>query len=85
MNEQNIEKKPLVDYPCSWLYKLIGKDEKLIGNAVKEIVEEKYTLSKSKNTKKYVSFNLEVKVISEEHRNNYYKKFNEHTSIKMVL
>ena len=30
--------KPRIDYPCRWVYKLIGRDMALLRNAVEEVL-----------------------------------------------
>lgn len=83
-----IDNKAEIDYPCLWLYKLIGLREEEIIKAVEEIMPRSgYTLSSSKSSRtgKYLSFNLEVMVHSEEARNFYYASLKQHAAITMVL
>lgn len=85
---KHIDEKLVVDYPCRWLYKLICTDEKALLSAIKEILadsEHRVLPSKKSRTGKYVSFNLEVMVHSEESRNFFFHALREHPAIKMVL
>lgn len=83
-----IKQKIEIDYPCLWLYKIIGCGEDEIKAAVREIMgEAEHSLqhSNTSRTGKYISFNLEVTVPSEEARNFFFAALREHPSIKMVL
>ena len=77
-----------LEYPCQWVYKIIGKCEDCVKKAVDEIYgEKKYTISVSNNSRngKYCSFNLELTVKSEEERNTIYTKLKNNVDIVMVL
>ena len=77
-----------LNYPCNWIYKVIGYDEKEIKKAVKEVVErDEYTLKISNTSKKgkFQSFTLEVLVHNEDDRKTLYDLLTAHAKIKMVL
>ena len=77
-----------LNYPCNWVYKVIGLNEEEISIAVKEVVERtEYTLKKSHVSKKgkFISFNLEVLVHNEDDRKMIYDMLCAHEKIKMVL
>ncbi len=77
-----------ITYPCCWLYKLIAMNDDALKSAVKEIITDSdYSLlqSKSSRTGKYLSYNLEIEVHSEEVRNFFFSSLKQHPSIKMVL
>ncbi len=80
--------KPEISYPCEWHYTLIGREKTLIQEAVTEIINESphsLSFSKTSRTGKYISFNLEVFVGSEEIRDYYFRKLQSHSAIRMVL
>lgn len=88
MNSNIHEDKPVIEYPCRWLYKIIGSEAREIEVAVQQIMgetEHTLDLSHTSRTGKYVSFNLEVTVASEEARNFYFAALRHHASITMVL
>jgi putative lipoic acid-binding regulatory protein len=85
---KHIDQKLEISYPCVWLYKIIGTEKDALISAVKEIFadsEHTLTFSKSSSKGKYISFNLEVTVHSEEARNFFFTVLRQHSSIKMVL
>lgn len=80
--------KVQIDYPCQWLYKVIGFDQEKLHQALLEIVSEDscdISLSNSSRTGKYHCLNLEVTVQSEEERNSIYMALKAHPQVKMVL
>ncbi|MBI4793540.1 MAG: DUF493 domain-containing protein [Deltaproteobacteria bacterium] len=83
-----IDQKVAVSYPCQWLYKIIGTEQDALVMAVNGIfagTDHTLTFSNSSRTGKYVSFNLEVMVHSEEARNFFFAALREHSAVKMVL
>ena len=81
-------KKLELDYPCSWIYKVIVKNENDIYTAVKEIIKEReYSLKISNISKKnnFKSFTLELIVIDEYDRKILYETLCSDDRIKMVL
>ncbi len=77
-----------LNYPCNWIYKVIGSNETEIQIAVKEIVEQReYTLKHSHISKKgkFLSFTLELLVHNEDDRKMLYEMLCAHKDIKMVL
>lgn len=85
----NINNKKLeLDYPCPWLYKVIGIDEALIRAAVACIAGEmEYTIAYSKTSKggKYCSLDCTVVVPREEIRLALYEVFKNDPAVTMVL
>lgn len=80
--------KPRIDYPCPWLFKVIGFDPQEIEEAIAEVLGDvKVTISSSKASSggKYHSVNLEMEVASEEARDAVYNNLAAHASIKVVL
>jgi putative lipoic acid-binding regulatory protein len=85
---EHIDQKVAVSYPCQWLYKIIGTEQEAMVTAVSGIfagTDHSLTFSNSSRTGKYVSFNVEVTVHSEEARNFFFAALREHSSVKMVL
>ena len=81
-------KKPVMEYPCRWIYKIIGSDSRTIRRAVEEIVKGyDYTITSSNTsqTGRYHSLNLEVLVDDEGERTGIYDKLRNHPAVKMVL
>ena len=80
--------KPVIEYPCSWQYKIIGDSREEITRIVQEHVQEdplQLTYSNVSRSGRYVSMNLEVTVNSDEQRLALYTKLAAHPSIKIVL
>ncbi len=77
-----------MEYPCLWLYKLIGADETSLREAVLEVVEvDGVTIERSNTSSggKYVSLNVEVRVSSETERTSIYDALRGHRFVRMVL
>lgn len=86
MNLEN--KKPEINYPTKWDYKIIGPDVDEMIKAVESIVNDlTYDLSASNISKKanYFSLNLAVEVPSEIVRDLIFQKLSEHPAIKFVI
>ena len=80
--------KVKLDYPCQWLYKVIGTDKEQLRHAIKEIIKtipSEINLSNSTSSGKYLCLNLEITVQSEEERNSIYQGLKDHPNIKIVL
>ncbi len=82
------KEKLQLEYPCEWLYKLIGADEKAIRAAItKTINDRSHTISNSNKSSKgkYKSLNLSLTVESDEDRTGLFHALKKHPAIKMVL
>ncbi len=81
-------KKPDIDYPCNWNYKIIGTDVdemiKVIEDAA-EGMEYKISSSNVSSKGKYFSLNLQVFVSSETIRDIIFAKLESSEFVKMVL
>jgi len=80
--------KLIIEYPCRWIYKIIGSDDRAIRVGIAEIVKEHdYTITPSNVSKagRYHSLNLEVLVDDEGHRTGIYDRLRSHPAVKMVL
>lgn len=86
MDLQN--RKPEINYPTKWEYKIIGSDVEEMINAVEVIANEfEYELVPSNISKKanYFSLNVIVLVPTEEFRNKIFKELTKHPAIKFVI
>jgi putative lipoic acid-binding regulatory protein len=80
--------KAQINYPCQWLYKVIGIDRDKLHEALLEIVNDDscdISFSSSSGSGKYHCLNLEVNVQSEEARNSIYMALKAHPQVKIVL
>jgi len=85
-NREN--EKPSIDYPCEWVYKIIGSNKESVHGATAGIMQDSaYQISDSNTSKtgKYLSFNVTVMVSDEAYRNKIYQAFKEHNDIKFVF
>ncbi len=77
-----------IDYPCEWIYKVIGSDTESVHNAIASIIQgNKYQIDDSNSSKsgKYLSFDVTVMVGDEEYRNKIYQALKGHDDIKFVF
>ncbi len=82
------QEKVIIEYPCSWSYKLVGHEKDAIKAAIHDvIIEREHNLSDSNKSKtgKYVSMNLEMIIQNEDERNFIFEALKKHQNIKMVL
>ena len=85
-NQEN--KKPQIEYPCKWPYKIIGKSVEEMINAVEEVVvglEYDLTPSNISHKGKYFSLNISVVVPSEIVRDLIFQKLSAHPAINFVI
>jgi putative lipoic acid-binding regulatory protein len=77
-----------IDYPCEWIYKVIGSDKESVHNAIASIIQDsEYQINNSNTSKtgKYSSFDVTVMVGDEAYRNKIYQAFKRHDDIKFVF
>ncbi len=82
------KEKPSIQYPCSWIYKVIGIDEKELRRAIQTIVGDKehlISLSHTSSGGKYCSLNIELVVDDDETRQKYYQHLKNHAAVKVVM
>ena len=80
--------RPELNYPCEWIYKVIGKDvNKLIAAIEQSSLELEYEVTPSNISKNenYFSLNFKVTVPSEAARDIIYQKLNNNKNVIMVL
>ena len=85
-NREN--EKASIDYPCEWVYKVIGSDKASVHGATASIMQDSaYQINDSNASKtgKYLSFNVTVIVGDEACRNKIYEGFKVHDDIKFVF
>lgn len=84
-----IKKQKLhLEYPCLWIYKVIGANHDEMKSAVQDIIQDrqcKISLSRQSETAKYISLTVELTVESESHRTALYEALKAHRAIKLVL
>jgi len=88
MKQENCTCKAQIEYPCQWLYKVIGEDRELLLQAFAEILDQQprtISHSNSSSTGRYHCLNLEVTVQSEDERNTIYLALKKHAQVKIVL
>ena len=80
--------RPEIEYPCTWVYKVIGVD----CSVLKEIIiaecapySVKITHSHSSSKGKYHSLNAKLEVDSEDVRLSIYDKLKNNPAVKIVL
>ena len=81
-------KKPNIEYPCEWHYKVIGTDvDEMIKVIEQSVTGMDYSISSSNVSSKgkYFSLNLKVFVTSEAIRNIIFEKLESSEYVKMVI
>ncbi len=77
-----------IDYPCEWIYKVIGRDRESVHNAIVSIIQDnefRINISNTSKTGKYLSFDVTVMVSDEVYRNKIYQALKGHDDIKFVF
>lgn len=80
--------KPRIDYPCPWVYKVIGRDPEDMSRAVDEILGPcSHTTTPSRRSKggAYHCLDVALTVDSESVRTGLYDRLRQHPDILMVL
>jgi uncharacterized protein len=87
MNNEGLQ-RPEITYPCSWEYRIIGISDHLVRQAIVDLIGEvEHTLNYSNISRggKYISFQLELIVRDEAHRDSIARDLIDHPAIRMVL
>lgn len=82
------DQKPVMEYPCPWIYKIIGCDQEELKAAAAQVMKDRvYTvaLSNSSSKGKYHCLDVRLLVPSEAVRLALYESLCNHPSIKLVL
>lgn len=87
-NLANPPERPAIDYPCTWIYKVIGEDRSLLHDIIVAAcaplpvsVSNSHISSKGK----YHSLNAELLIPDEESRLKIYESLKNHPAVKIVL
>jgi len=81
-------RRPDINYPTVWQFKIIGTDRKELVKAVKRSVQEQPHSLQDSNVSsggKYISMSLELIVESNEHRLQILNELAGNKSVKVVL
>ncbi len=81
-------RRPEIEYPCKWGYKVIGSNVNDMIAAIEECagsLEYEITPSNISRNEKYFSLNCYVIVPSEAARDMVYQKLSSHRHVKLVL
>lgn len=84
----NEDRRPEIDYPCIWNYKVIGNNVDDILAAVKDSVlglEYSVRPSNVSRTGKYFSFNISIEVPNEVVRDLVFENLQKNDHIKFVI
>ncbi|MCE5212037.1 MAG: DUF493 domain-containing protein [Deltaproteobacteria bacterium] len=82
------DNKLKLEYPCTWIYKIIGVDQDEMSSAVREIIQDRscsITLSRLSKNARYCCLNVAVTVESESHRQSIYEAMKSNPAIKIIL
>jgi uncharacterized protein len=82
------KRKVQLEYPCLWVYKIIGSDENEMRLAVAEIIcDRAYKITHSRDSEKgkYHCLNVELSLESESHRTTLYEALKAHRAVKIIL
>jgi uncharacterized protein len=86
--EKGVMKKPHIDYPCNWSYKIIGTDEQSLKEAALSVVKGKpHSIEKSNTSSggKYISVQVSVMVVDETERLNIFDELKKREAIRVVI
>jgi putative lipoic acid-binding regulatory protein len=79
---------PIIAYPCSWTYKVIGRDREALEKVIAEVVggsEHTVALSRSSTGGSYHCRNLTVTVETEAARLDLYQRLCRHSAVICVM
>ena len=82
------KQKVELEYPCCWVYKIIGREREELRAAIAEVVQAReclVSLSNSSSGDKYLCLDVELVVVSAEDRECQYLAFKAHPTVVMVL
>ncbi len=88
MTEDTCKTKPDIDYPCQWIYKVIGHDESQLRQLIAELVGDRdhdLSLSRRSTKGKYTSLRLELTVTDEADRLRLFTALSNHPAVRVVM
>lgn len=77
-----------LEYPCPWVYKIIGREQNELRCAIAEVVQAReclVSLSNSSSGGKYLCLDVELIVVSAEDREAQHLAFKAHPAVVLVL
>lgn len=82
-----MNQKAKIDYPTMWTYKVIGREEKAIREAILEVLGDtaKPVPSKQSSKGRFISLEVSILVHSDEERTGLYHRLQKHPDVKIVL
>lgn len=81
-------RKPDIEYPCRWVYKIIGPDEEALRTAARQVLQDlphTVELSNTSATGRYCCLNVEATVADETARTSLYELLKNHPAVRIVL
>jgi len=81
-------RKPAIEYPCRWVYKVIGPDEKALRAAVTQVMQDLAHTVEPSNVSamgRYCCLNVELVVVDETVRTTLYELLKKHPAVRVVL
>ena len=85
---QGSPERPEIEYPCTWVYKVIGEDCSLLKDSIVTACSPrpvKISHSNTSSNGKYHSLNAELEVPTEEVRLKIYENLKRSPAIKIIL
>jgi putative lipoic acid-binding regulatory protein len=80
--------EPKIDYPCTWSYKVIGRDRERLSDAIASVLTgREHTISPSRMSKggAYHCLNVALMVESKAVRLDLYERLRAHPAVLMVM
>lgn len=80
--------KPQIDYPCAWVYKVIGRDREALRTGIAEVMTgtvHRVSPSHASRGGHYHCFNVELTVETEQSRLELYERLRSHAAVIMVM
>ncbi|MGB3211887.1 MAG: DUF493 domain-containing protein [Desulforhopalus sp.] len=84
----SLPKRPEIEYPCTWVYKVIGEDCSLLKDIIVSAcspLSVKITHSHASSKGKYHCLNAELTVPTEEFRLKVYDALKGYPAVKIIL
>jgi len=82
------DESPELDYPCPWSYRVIGRDEDRLRQAIDDVafaLHYSVTTGNRSRAGSYVSLHVQVKVDGDEQRRDIFWRLAEHPDVAWVL
>jgi putative lipoic acid-binding regulatory protein len=86
--DESMSKRPDIEYPLEWGFKIIGRDRDALERSIKEIMQDreyKCHIGNSSKGGKFHSYNASCQVETQEDRDKIFKYFQDHNDVKMVI